>query len=264
MPEKTPLIAFDFDGVICNSIHDSLLTAINAFCSIEPEKSFPLEKICSKEIFNFEKSNPDFFYKFNEMMPLGNFAEDYYVFIKIILNEDYDKISGQDDFDSYKKLLNPEILERYSLEFYKYRRNLQTNTPDEWAALLPIYDGIDNAVKILHDKAVLAISTSKDLKSVNLLLDKYGLSSFFQKKNILDKDYAESKKDQLLALHAENDIPLKNIHFVDDKALHIIAVKDLNINKYLAAWGFNGKREAQIALKNGAVVLNIEDLATII
>ena len=40
--QSRPVIAFDFDGVISNSIHDSFVTAINSYLAFVPGHNLPV------------------------------------------------------------------------------------------------------------------------------------------------------------------------------------------------------------------------------
>jgi phosphoglycolate phosphatase-like HAD superfamily hydrolase len=255
------ILVFDFDGVICNSIHDSLMTAVNTYIEFVDRHQLPIkEPLKSESVLSFEQNHPEFFHRFSEFMPLGNFAMDYYVFMVIIEKDIGSQILEQSDFEAVKRTIAEETLLSYSDLFYKNRRSMQEKDPGAWARLLPPFPGIAKSIALLSERFLCAISTSKDHNSVDILLKSYGLNDYFQKQNILDKDFAESKRDHLVRFHQEHGVPFSGIHFIDDKVLHLISVKDLGVHAYLALWGFNTQREHETARSQGFNLLRLKDL----
>lgn len=264
MPSAEKLIIFDFDGVICNSFYDSLYTAIHAYFSVHPKNRLPLDRPLRPEnVFKFEREHLDFCRKFYELMPLGNFAMDYYVALDIITENRFSEITSQEDFNRYREAIPRGRLTRYSDEFYGFRRRMQESQPGQWASLLPPFETIPETIRSLSAKHRLAIATSKDIRSVDILLDHYAIAGCFPSGSILDKDYAESKRAHLLRFHEQHGIPFDRMYFIDDKVLHLVSVADLGVVCHLAAWGFNTPREHDIARDYGCHVLELEQLASI-
>ena len=265
MNKEKKIIAFDFDGVICDSIHDSMMTTINIYILMEANHGLPVDRhLNQKNILSFEQNNPDFINQFRSLMPLGNFAQDYYVILKLICQKDWDKIKSQKDFNDYKDHIPSDILTKYNKQFYNYRSNMQKEDPDKWALLMPPFPGIVKTIRELSKKFLCVISTSKDINSVTILLNKYKLQDVFHPKNILDKDFAQSKKEHLIKFHNKYKIPFSNMHFIDDKVSHLLTVAGLGVKAHLATWGYNTPREHSIAARNGCYLLNLDDLKNLV
>ena len=259
--QKQQILVFDFDGVISNSIHDSFMTAVNTYIRFVPNHTLPLEKpLHPASVFQFEKDHSDLFETFSQLLPMGNRAEDYFVMIWLIDIKEAEKATDQPCFDSYRASIPSETLESFHKSFYHTRFSIREQNPQAWLDLLPPFPRIVEATKTLSQRFLLAIATSKDRLSVNLQLKSYGLTDFFPPENILDKDFAKSKRAHLTRFHEEHDVPFQNIHFLDDKVLHLISVKDLGIHTYLALWGFNTQREQEVAQTEGIPLLRLEDL----
>ncbi len=256
------IIVFDFDGVISNSIHDSFRTALNAYIRFVPKHSFPLQGPLdtSAKTFLFEKEHPDLFERFQRIIPLGNRAEDYYTMLTMLDERDDGGATEQDDFTAYAKTLPVLRQAEYGRLFYAVRNELQRADPHDWAGLMPVFPGFTDAVRELSKRFILAIATSKDRFSVNLQLKTYGILPFFPPENILDKDFSESKRDHLVHIRKTRGVPFGSIHFIDDKLLHLVSVKDLGVKCYLAKWGFNTPREHALAEKEGFVLLKLDEL----
>ena len=261
MDRNRQILVFDFDGVICNSIHDSFATALNTYIHIIDDHNLPLRTpLTSNKVFGFEKEFPGTFKSFSDLMPLSNCAEDYFVLLSLIDQNRTDQICRQEDFDHLKKNFSSTRLNEYHKAFYQIRSRMRKDDLEKWLDLLRPFPGIPDTIRELSDRCTLAISTSKDRSSVVLLLDRYGLSDCFKPENIFDKDLARSKRDHMIRLQKEHQVPFSRIHFIDDKVSHLLSVKDLGVHNYLACWGFNSEREVQIALKEGFTPLQLEDL----
>ena len=255
------ILIFDFDGVLCNSIHDSLFTALQAYSDAVPGHKLPWAKGTERtRIFQFEKENAGFFHQFTDLMPLGNFAQDYFVFLRLLETDSVKSIHSQNDFNTFKKTLPEEQLRSYEEIFYRNRVGMQNENPDEWVQLLPCFEGMKESIPELAHRFLLAIATSKDYQSVHLLLNHWDLAKYFSRENILDKDFAESKREHLVKFQEEHGIPYSAMHFIDDKLSHLFAVQDLGVQAYLALWGFNTVREHDLARKSGFHTLSLEDL----
>jgi phosphoglycolate phosphatase-like HAD superfamily hydrolase len=261
MKENKQILVLDFDGVICNSIHDSYATSLNTYIQLCANHSLPLKKpLTPNSVFQFEEVHPEIFRAFSELIPLANSAEDYFVLLSIIDKNLAKPIHNQRDFDQYKKIFSPDQLNHFHDAFYQTRSQIRQKNLDQWLNLLPPFPEIPESIHLLSKKMILSIATSKDRTSVELLLNHYGISDNFKSENILDKDFATSKQHHLIHLQKQRHIPFSCIHFVDDKISHLQSVKKLGVHNYLACWGFNSEREYELARKEGFTLLQIEDL----
>ena len=256
------ILIFDFDGVISNSIQDSFLTALKTYIELISYHTLPWnEDINLKNFtFKFEKERLNVFNTYSRLMPFGNRAEDYFVIFKIIDEKVTLDINNQSDFDEYKDLIPSNVLLEYHKLFYRIRSSFRESNYNEWIKLRTPFQGVFNALKTLSKRFILAIASSQDKFSITLHLKSYNLSSYFKDEYILGKDFSESKQDYLIRFHEMTQIPFSNFHFIDDKVSHLLDVKDLGIQGYLALWGFNTPREHQIAESNGFTLLDLKDL----
>lgn len=254
------ILALDFDGVLCNSLHDTVMTALNTYLQCNTKHNLPLQKpLTSETVIDFKNRNSEFMKKFTHLMPLGNFAKDYYVILEIINKNKYDNICSQKDFNNFRESLNDQKIKTYNNLFYRYRHSLQQNDPEAWADLLPAFPGIPHAIRKLSKNFLPAVATSKDNNSVNILLKKYGIDDLFASDNILDKDFARTKREHMIKFKKLHDLDFTDIHFIDDKISHLLQVKKLKVNTYLATWGFNTEREHKIAEEKGINLLALKD-----
>ena len=262
--DRKPLLVFDFDGVISESVHDSFRTALNTYIALFPDHHLPVQQTVNppEQIFEIEKRFPSLYRLFRQAMPFGNRAEDYYVILNIIENLKSESVQNQEAYNRYKSELPSERLEQYHKHFYTLRRSYQTNR-ERWVRLLPPFPGIVEAIKKLSERFTLAIATSKDETSIHIQLESYGLKECFPARLILDKEISPHKRDHLIHLHRQSGLPFNKIRFIDDKVLHLIDVADLGVRCFLATWGFNTPREHRIAESYGFNLLKLEELSEI-
>ncbi len=264
MDKNRRILVFDFDGVICNSIHDSFATALNTYIHIIDDHNLPLRTLlASDKVFKFEKEFPETFKSFSDLMPLASCAEDYFVLLFLIDQNRTDQIHDQNEFNHFKENFSPTQLDEYHKAFYQIRTRMREDNLGKWLDLLLPFPGIPDTIRTLSNRFTLAISTSKDRPSVVLLMERYGLSDCFKPENIFDKDLARSKRDHMIRLQTEYQVPFSQIHFIDDKVSHLLAVRDLGVHNYLACWGFNSEREVRIALKEGFTPIQLKDIKQI-
>ena len=262
MTENKKILALDFDGVLCNSIHDTLLTAINAYLQCTPNHNLPVpEPLTPETVVAFEKENPVFIKKLRRLMPLGHYAEDYYVKLKILDTNIFNTVSSQEDFNRFRKTVDEQTIKTYYDLFYQFRHSLQRKNPKGWATLLPSFPNIPQAVRKLSTIFLPAIATTKDRESVTILLKSYGIADLFASYNILDKDAAASKREQMIILHRLHKLEFTDIYFIDDKVSHLLEVEDLKVHTYLATWGFNSERELNTAKAHNINLLDLNDFS---
>lgn len=261
---RKPLLVFDFDGVISESVHDSFRTALNTYIELFPDHQLPVRQTVNppRQIFEIEKQFPSLYRSFRQAMPFGNRAEDYYVILNIIENLKSESVQNQEAYNRYKAELPSDRLEQYHKHFYSLRQSYQAN-PEAWVRLLPPFPGIVDAIKQLSDRFALAIATSKDEASIHIQLESYGLKEYFPARLILDKEISPHKRDHLIHLHNQSGLPFRQIRFIDDKVLHLIDVADLGVRCYLATWGFNTPREHRIAESHGFTLLKLDNLSSL-
>jgi phosphoglycolate phosphatase-like HAD superfamily hydrolase len=105
----------------------------------------------------------------------------------------------------------------------------------------------------------LAIATAKDRRSVRLLLEEHGLDDLFPDERLMDKETGHSKTAHLQHLQAALQIAFPDMTFVDDKVNHLDTVAPLGVRCALAGWGYNGRREHELAEQRGYVVCSLDN-----
>jgi phosphoglycolate phosphatase-like HAD superfamily hydrolase len=252
------LFAFDFDGVISESLLEAYLITWRISGKFDRRlapQDGPSPTL--ETIHRFREEHPGHWNAFSALVPFGNRCEDYYAIQRAVFGNK--TIPDQAGFDAFRKTCAAD-LEAFHEEFYRERYALMDRDWERWLALNAPYPGVPEALVELAGRFRLAVATSKDIRSVNALLKSYGILELFEPGAILDKSTGVSKRAHLAALHGMLGIPYRNICFIDDKVAHLIDVSDLGVQACLAGWGYNGPEEHALARRHGFPVVRLEEL----
>lgn len=238
-------LALDFDGVICDSAREAFAVAVRTYAkALSP---------------GFARNELDeaLFAEFLALMPLGNRAEDYAVALTAI--ERGRALADQAAYDAFRAELDPHALRAFHKRFYRERHAWSERDPAGWHAHMRAYPGICALLRRRAGAAQLAIATAKDRRSVRALLASYGIADLFPDGAIHDKETGVSKREHVRAIADAAGVAASEVTFVDDKVNHLEDVAGLGARCVLAAWGYNGARERQIAAARGFLVCTLTD-----
>jgi phosphoglycolate phosphatase-like HAD superfamily hydrolase len=238
------LLSLDFDGVISDSAPESFEVALRTYRALGNRDAFS------------RWDRVALYRRFVEAMPLGNRAEDFGAALSAI--DSGVELLDQHAYDAYRCRLEPEWLRRFHERFYRERSALSQTEPRRWHAMLGPYAPFLNVLRRRAGSCPYAIATAKDRRSVGLLLDAYGVRDLFPDEHVLDKEVGVSKVSHHQRLTAQFGLAPEEITFVDDKVNHLDAVAELGVRCVLAAWGYNGPREHELAHRRGYLVATLE------
>jgi phosphoglycolate phosphatase-like HAD superfamily hydrolase len=254
-------LALDFDGVISDSAPESFAVALRTYAAFRPRGALAHEAAAhaGSGAPTLERVRASSSYAaFLELMPLGNRAEDYGVVLAAIEAER--PIPDQVAYDAWRGECEPAWLEAFHRRFYAERDALSERDPEGWRALMAPYAPILELLRRRAGEVSLAIATSKDRRSVDALLRLYGIDDLFPSERVLDKETGVSKRAHLTRLAQQLALAYPEIAFLDDKLNHLDRVAGLGVRCGLAAWGYNGAREIQLARRRGYLVCTLADV----
>jgi phosphoglycolate phosphatase-like HAD superfamily hydrolase len=253
-------LVLDFDGVIFDSAPEAFLVARHTYAEVGPavpsDRRLPAPADLSRASREGVLDDP-LYRRFVGLVPLGNRAEDYAVMLSVV--ERGAPVEDQEDYDREKAKVPEAFQETFHARFYEVRTRFQEDAPERWRALQGPYPELVALLRPRASSVALAIATAKDRASVRRLLDDHGLGDLFPDERLTDKETGRSKTAHLRHLQASLGIPFEELTFVDDKVNHLDAVAPLGVQCVLAAWGYNGSREHQLARTRGYVVCSLED-----
>jgi phosphoglycolate phosphatase-like HAD superfamily hydrolase len=242
--KKTKLIAFDFDGVIGDSVYECYLQSIKGF------KELGGKLTDTKEV---EKS-------FRKARPFVKVAEDYDVVLRMIEANpkiDFDSVT-QKDFEN-AKAKNKADYAKFKELFLANRKAMIAKSESDWFKTQADFPGVVKNINKLIDKGYkIVIATTKDKPSVAKLLKQY--KSNIKEEDIVSKELFEDKAKQLKFISLKYDVPAKDILFVDDMVEQVKIVKTLGVPVVMADWGYSTKKQRDEAQMNGIPLVEKEAL----
>jgi len=190
------ILALDFDGVIVDSILESLFISHNAYFNLYNSKT---SKNFGGELFSFENWDKiknyyqeDIKY-YRTLRPYIRGATDYGIIQKLM--EDGKKINNQNEFDKYRNAVDFDF-QGYYVEFYKEREKLQNINYRAWFNLEPPYPEIIKGVKkLLENGTKTVIATSNSRKAIMKSFTPEFFGFFIKPKEILDIRFGEDKSE---------------------------------------------------------------------
>ena len=214
------LFVLDFDGVICDSIDECLLTSYNAYYE--------------KRLVNIIEVPEDFKFFFYNHRYLVRPAKEYF-----ILCESFEKNIKitHEKFDEIKNNHSHKI-NLFEKSFFRSRRKMQQNI-DLWASYHRMYPTSEKFLSQLSSK--FFILTNKDRKSVKILSKHFN----FDKKviSILSKEISNDKNILFNYFFKNFKISQsQKVIFVDDNEEHLLKVSSHPIEIYFANWGYSKKQ----------------------
>jgi phosphoglycolate phosphatase-like HAD superfamily hydrolase len=217
MMNSLPLLFLDFDGVICDSLDECIISSLYAYYSL----------LTKTKLTSLPR---DYKREFNRLRPYVRNGEDYLVIQEILKN--HITITGQDHFDTLLSQHSRE-LPFYKELFYKARNYFIEKDPGFWYSLNRIYPHILPSLgKICTSREVYILST-KRADFISTILEKNGIripgERILVAWNIDKCDLISSLLDKHHYQHAL---------FVDDQIDHLVKNTDSRITPCLAAWGY--------------------------
>ena len=241
-------LALDFDGVISDSAPEAFVVAVRTFREEVPDCGFA----------SSAEDDAALYARFLEIMPLGNRAEDYGVALAAI--DGGVSLPDQPAYDAFYRTLDRERLRSFHKRFYRVRHAWTEADPAGWFARIQPYVGICDWLRRRSGDVRLAVATAKDRRSVGRLLEHYGVADLFGEGWVHDKDSGVSKRAHIEAIALRAGCAAAEVTFVDDKVNHLVDVAGIGARCVLAGWGYNSRREHELAREAGFPIASLEHL----
>ncbi|MEO1400752.1 MAG: HAD family hydrolase [Cyanobacteria bacterium J06635_1] len=244
---KSPdVIAFDFDGVICDGLIEYFQTAWQAYCQLlSPANPTPPEGLAAR------------FYKLRPVIETG-------WEMPMILKAVLDGYSDADIIDQWPEMAKPWLT----------AANLSPKTVanavdgvrdrwiqadlDGWLGQHQFYSGLLGVLKGAISTLPTYIVSTKESRFIQKLLHQHGVD--IDPRQIFGKDVKRPKYETLRLLleqHAASAPP--TLWFIEDRIKALQAVKqqpDLtDVNLFLADWGYNLESDRQTAREDNRIHL---------
>jgi phosphoglycolate phosphatase-like HAD superfamily hydrolase len=243
--QKGDILALDFDGVIANSLEECLVVGFNAFSQYNQE---------NRKILRMSELDTQVVDESRRIRKYIRTGEDY-VFIFLALHQEL-MIHNQNDFDRFKEKNNALKPVFHDL-FYQHRERFSRELPDQWIQLSPLYPNMTEYLKSFKIVDHLYIITTKQIEYVHLILKAHHIQ--LKEENCFHAHPKRSKKEIIGQILKDRTFSASQFHFIDDQVDTLMKVSSLGIQCYLAAWGYNDKSQADLAVRNQIHVLQLDE-----
>jgi len=230
--EKKGVVAFDFDGVIGDSVFECYVQSVKA----------------SKDLGGKLDYSSSIERAFREARPLITKAEHFFTIMRLIEQNpkiSFGKIAQTQmnvEFAKDKEKFKP-FLER----FYANRKEMQTNQREKWVAPQKSFPNMRKFVSTVGKRNKLFIATTKDKTSVMELLKRYGIS--IPEQNIVSVEFSKSKAEQLKEIARRANTPVHKVLLIDDALEQMSAAKQAGAKRILYTPGYSTLAQRKAARK---------------
>jgi len=242
--EIPKVVAFDFDGVIGDSVYECYVQSIKAFGELGGKLKD------SKEVES----------AFRKARPFVKVAEDYDVVLRMIESNpkiDFDEVK-QKEFDGAKEKYKSDFA-KFKEKFMANRKSMQTASEAQWFGLQKDFPSVvANVNKLISKGYKVVIATTKDKPSVVKLLKQYKCN--IKDEDIISKEIFEDKGKQIKFISLKYDVPVGKITFVDDMVEQVKIVQKTGAKTAMADWGYSTKAQRKEAESLGVPVMKKEEL----
>ena len=92
----------------------------------------------------------------------------------------------------------------------------------------------------------------------------YANNIAINRKQIYGREMSLNKVNLFSQIIKETEIEPQNILYIEDKISHLIKVRTLGINGYLATWGYNSPSAKDEAILNDITPISLSEIPSII
>lgn len=237
------LVFLDFDGVICDSIAECLVSSWEAYFGHTRETTPSAVPV-------------DLRAKFAALRPYVRSGEDF-LLCQEILHKDL-AVRSQEDFDRLAASKGSAGLARLRERFYEARAALRQRDRRYWIGLNSLYPAVAENLSLWVNSPCLHILSTKRPEFINEILAASGI--LFPGKRILHSDRTDkgARIEKLLKGRREESALL-----VDDQIDHLarIQAQSGRIAVYLASWGYV---KPEWLVGSPVSVLRLEELGAVV
>ena len=239
--KKAKVIVFDFDGVVCDSTDECLVTSWNAWQKWNSRRGFRINLV---EFSDEEKAT------FRQLRPYVRGAGEYYILRRSM--EEAFLITAQKVFERLRERWL-DHLEPFKAVFYDAREKLRLQDIESWVILHPVFEDVIAVMKKLNEQQRLRVATLKDSTSVRLILEHYGV--YLLPEHLLAESQISSKLEALNHYSEKENLSKKDLIFIDDNVTHLFEPKKAGYNTLLTGWGPSLEEHRRLAIKNNIPII---------
>ncbi|EDX84046.1 haloacid dehalogenase-like hydrolase, putative [Synechococcus sp. PCC 7335] len=238
------LIAFDFDGVICDGLIEYFETAWQAYCQLfQPDETTPPDGLAER---------------FYPLRPVIETGWEMPVLVEALIKGAQD----QQIIDEWPEMALPyleaaNLTKKQSVQALDGVRDQKIQSDLQgWLDLHRFYPGVVTRLKALLDSDLpIYIVSTKEGRFIQALLSQSGVD--FPSDRIFGKEVKRPKYETLRSLKETHNI--ERIWFIEDRLPALKAVAEqsdlIEVQLFLADWGYNLKSDRVLARQDDRIHL---------
>jgi phosphoglycolate phosphatase-like HAD superfamily hydrolase len=211
-----PILALDFDGVVCQSVAECLETSYLTYCQLNP--GVPSEcPALWRSLFRARRG---------VVRPSGNYS-----LLWDWITRFPDRDLSAEQFEELGRGQEFRVQE-FESRFHSLRDASIWEDPLRFVDLNPLYPGVIEAWSALREWPLYIVST-KDEPAINLILQSHRL--------VVDGVFGRGsggKAQTLLSLAGRHRVVPQQVVFIDDNAFHVADASAAGITAVVADWGY--------------------------
>jgi phosphoglycolate phosphatase-like HAD superfamily hydrolase len=234
--ELRPVLVFDFDGVLCDSLEECMMVAWYAHTNAAVSEFVDpgLAGVPHAVVERFERCRPFMRHLLHLLVPLV----------------EADPPATRSEFAARFEAIGSREAEAFARAAERYRAALRRDHPERWCAR----HGVERRLDVLVRGAYIA--TARDTASVGHILRAHGME--------IHDDHVfgslRSKPPALDAIATREARRPSEVILVDDSIENCIAARDAGFATHWASWGYHAPEDAETARRWRIPVLTVEAL----
>lgn len=243
------VLAVDYDGVIVDSVMDSLFVSHNAYLKLfgsDQRQQFGGERFTFQSWPDIQKKYKKEILYYRYLRPYIRGATDYGLIQKLM--EEGKIIHNQQEFDHYRGTVQFDFQDFHDA-FYQERKRLQKQNFEGWLSLEPPYKEVIRGIhQFVQEGIKVMIATSNRLEYISKTFQPQYYDIPVAVEDILDFRFGEDKSSQMHHICTKYGVNYRDIYFIDDQFAHLEQTGNLGIHVFLAGWSYatvQQKKDAQ-------------------
>ena len=241
-----PLLALDFDGVICDSLDECLVSAVNARARLQG---------VGRPVRRPEEVDPDLAAGFRTHRHLVRPAGEYETLLHWLTTRD--QAPTAESFAALVRKRADEV-KAFQAVFFAVRAALRATNPAAWTALHRRYRQAADGWETLAADFEIHLVTTKDLPSVRHFNEAWQLG--LVDAHLHAAGSFANKAEAVNALAAAAGRTPRDVIFVDDHPGHLADVAATGAQCWWASWGYADHADGWPALQNLAEVMTVKGI----
>jgi phosphoglycolate phosphatase-like HAD superfamily hydrolase len=218
------ILALDFDGVLCDTIDECLITSINAYRRMNGMQG---------RVSRMEDVDPEWIKLFRLIRPLVRPAGEYWITAHWL--HTYRELLTLENFEELRQKYAGLISDFRTL-FFEERAALRSINMQGWIDLHRVFPQAKDGLPDLEDRFNIYFVTNKDKPSIKILSEKLGLN--VSESKMFTGEQGRTKPDAIRLIIKENKINAEDVFFVDDQLDHLFDVEKTGVRCFWAPWGY--------------------------